>query len=834
MNRYRSTALALAGGLALLGACSSSPEPTVAVRITSGNAAFEVSADRSTLTLLRNEIALLTFPADALQLGTVPALDDSASYDPFWLEPEAPMPVQPPEGLAWHQVTKAKLEPPAADSLELKLDYGGHLTASLTVTAAAPDRFALLLRPDAAPKGMAVAFVRLRPRTNATEAFYGLGDAADDVNQRGKLRPMQMEFDANLESSDNEAHFPIPLLVGTRGWGLFVESRRVGLFDVARQADDLVQITYGTAEQSGDGLAFHLFAADHPLDVTKLYYDVTGYPNIPAPWALGPWIWRDETTGQTQVEDDIATIRSLDLATSAFWIDRPYATAVNTFDFEPTAYPDPAAMIQRLHDLGFRVALWHSPYLEDAAEPYRSQALAAGYFPPQVGILLNKWSKPLDLTNPTAYSWWQGLIHQYTDMGIEGFKLDYAEDVAPGIGGARNTWKFADGSDDRTAHYDYTLLYHRVYAETLPETGGYLLCRAGRWGDQKNVSVAWPGDMDATFTRQGETFVNRSGESIVGVGGLPATMVVGLNLGPSGYPFYGADTGGYRHSPPPKEVYIRWFEQTALSSVMQVGDSSSQPVWEFTAENGRDQATVDLYRIYVRLHLRLFPYEWSYARRIAQTGRPIQRPFGLQYPELGVHPWDQYLFGDDLLVAPVLSEGALSRTVVLPPGDWIDWWDGTVYAGGAGGGEALVPAPLEKLPLFQRAGASVPMLRPTIDTVAPATDPTVESYANDPGVLWVRIFPGPPSVFALYDSTVISQNVTVFTVTPGSTFTSGSMLEIVGTSQPAGVDLGGTALTQAATPADLDAVASGWAYEAATGGTVWVKVPAAGGTVALH
>ncbi|MBI5480958.1 MAG: glycoside hydrolase family 31 protein [Deltaproteobacteria bacterium] len=833
MNRHRPITSALLLLAVLLGGCGNGGPSPVPVRITSGDAAVEVSADRSTLTLLRKEIVLLTFPADAFQLGTVPALDDSASYDPYWLEPEAPIPVQPPEGLEWRQVTSAELAPQAADRLELTLKLDGGLEARLTVTAGTPGRFAMLLRPDRVPDGMAVAFVRLRPRAGAAEGFYGLGDAADDVNQRGKLRPMQMEFDANLESSDNEAHVPIPLLIGTTGWGLFVESRRVGLFDVARGGADLVQITYGTAEQSGDGLAFHLFAADHPLDVTKHYYDVTGYPNVPAPWALGPWFWRDETTGQAQVEEDIATLRSLDLATSAIWIDRPYASAVNTFDFQPDNFPDPSGMIQRIHDQGFRLALWHSPYVEDAAEPYRSEAVASGYFPPQVGILLNKWSKPLDLTNPAAFSWWQGLIHQYTDMGIEGFKLDYAEDVVPGIGGARSSWKVADGSDDRTAHYDYQLLYHRVYAETLPATGGFLLCRTGRWGDQKNVSVIWPGDMDATFTRQGETFLNRDGDEVVGVGGLPATMIVGLNLGPSGFPFYGADTGGYRHSPPPKEVYVRWFQQTALSSVMQIGDSSSEPVWEFTAENGRDQETVDLYRTYVRLHLRLFPYEWTYAQRISQTGRPIQRPFGLQYPELGVHPWDQYMFGDDLLVAPVLTEGATSRTMVLPPGDWIDWWDGTRYAGGAGGGSVEVPAPLDKLPLFLRAGASVPMLRPTIDTAAPATVAGIESYANDPGRLYVRVFPGPPSVFALYDSTVISQNVTSFSVAPGRTFTLGTMLEIVGTSQPGGVDLGGTALTQAATPADLDAAPSGWAFEAATGGTVWVKLPAAGGTVSL-
>ena len=141
------------------------------------------------------------------------------------------------------------------------------------------------------------------------------------------------------------------------------------------------------------------------------------------------------------------------------------------------------------------------------------------------------------------------------------------------------------------------------------------------------------------------------------VGGLPASVVYGLSLGPSGFPFYGADTGGYRHSPPDKETFTRWFEQTALSSVMQIGTSTNDVAWEFDPETGFDAEMLDWYRIYVRLHLRLWPYEWTLARNIAEDGRPIQRPLGLQYPQLGEHPDDIYMFGDDLLVAPVLERG---------------------------------------------------------------------------------------------------------------------------------------------------------------------------------
>src|SRR4029079_12024086 len=114
-------------------------------------------------------------------------------------------------------------------------------------------------------------------------------------------------------------------------------------------------------------------------------------------------------------------------------------------------------------------------------------------------------------------------------LGIEGYKLDYAEDVLPSLVGARTGWRFADGSDERTAHYAYTLLYHRSYAETLPAEGGFLLCRAGRWGDQRNVSVVWPGDLDASFSRKGERFVAHGKVVAKGVGGLPAAIADGLS-----------------------------------------------------------------------------------------------------------------------------------------------------------------------------------------------------------------------------------------------------------------------------------------------------------------
>lgn len=426
---------------------------------------------------------------------------------------------------------------------------------------------------------------------------------------------------------------------------------------------------------------------------------------------------------------------------------------MNTFDFEPTRFPDPVRLIERAHAAGLRVALWSAPYLEPAAEPMASEAKARGFFPLESGVLLNHWSPPIDFTSPEASAFWRVLVHRYTTLGVDGFKLDYGEDVVPTLAGNRNVWRFFDGSDERTMHHRYSGLYHRVYIDaatgrepTAPPPPAdvehpFVLVRAPYWGEQTLGVVVWPGEMDATSTRHKEKVVGRDGKEVVRVGGLPTTIVMRLSLSASGFPFFAVDTGGYRHSPPDKELFVRWVEQTALSTVIEVGDGSSQPPWVSTPENGCDAETLEIYRTYARLHMRLSPYLWTYAQRMLEDGRPIQRPLGLAHPELGVHPDDKYLLGDELLVAPVVTGGQTRRRLVVPGGTWTDFWDGVAWSPDARG-EIEVDAPLAKLPLFLRQGAIIPMLRPTIDTLAPATDPSVDSFARDPGPLWALIAPG--------------------------------------------------------------------------------------------
>jgi alpha-D-xyloside xylohydrolase len=786
--------------LAALG-CARAPEAPAPTVLASGAWRLELAPSADRLDLIGPAGAVLRLPPDAFRLATVRTIDPDASYDPYWLlVDDHPLRPEPPPDLVWRAPSAARLVSASAAALELALTYGDLGEARVAITAGADGAWRL----DWTAEALALPVVELALGLGVApdEGLYGLGEWPDGPEHRGKLRAMQLEPDLRIESATEENHAPIPFLIGTRGWAVFVESERAGVFDVARAAPDRVDAVFAEAR-----LSVHLFADARPLDLTRRYHEVTGRPRLPARWATGPLIWRDESRDQAEVMEDVETIRRLDLATSAIWIDRPYATAVNTFDFEPRLYPDPAAMIAHAHAHGLRMALWHTPYVAPDAEPIRARAEAESWFVPVVGFTANNWSDPIDLTRPAVFDAWQALIRRYTALGVEGFKLDYGEDVVVGASGARGVWRFGDGSDERTMHRGYTLLYHRVYAETLPEDGGFLLTRTARWGDQVNGPILWPGDLDATMTRYRERFVPRGRDrEVTGVGGLPAGLAMGLSLGPSGFAFYGADTGGYRHSPPDRETWLRWVQASAASVVMQVGDSSSQPPWLFTAENGRDEPALDLYRAYARLHLRLWPYLWSFAVTWPEDGRAIQRPLGFVHPELGVHPDDVFLLGDALLAAPVVDRDARTKRLHLPAGRWWRWPTGAPGAElGAeavlvGPGEVTVPAPLESLPLFLRAGGIVPLLRPTIDTLSPVTVAGIESYADDPGRLWIRLHPGPASSFALFDGGRIEQSGDATGVegafTPGAELVAGAVVEVVGLDAPRGeVQVDGATVT---------------------------------------
>lgn len=670
----------------------------------------------------------LRFSLSDISIGWSENVSTTVNYDPTFLyePPELAGPAVPND-LVWSTVSAVDIDDNQSDSVTLQLELSdGAGSATMEVSAAGDGTFRLLLTP---PDGLDVVYTRVTLPLADDEGLYGLGELFDGVELRGRLKPMQLQLDADSESGHNEVHVPVPFVVSTSGWGAFIESHAPGVFAVDLESSGQVE---GVFNQ--DELTFYLYAASTPLEVVARHSAVAGRIPMPPAWTLGMWLWRNENDSSAEVVGDAEALREHGIAASAIWIDRPWQSYHESFDFDEGRFEEPDQMIADLHRLGFRVAVWTSPYVAESSPVYE-MVNENGWLVDGDSWLLNSFGVAVDFTIPEAMAWWQNRVSALHDRGIDGFKLDYGEDIQLGLGGARMSYRFANGEDERTMHHRYSDLYHIAHDEPIGYEEGFFIARGGTYEGMKYITCIWPGDLDNSFVFHGED--NH-------VGGLPAAVSGGLSLSASGYPLYASDTGGYRHGRASKEVLMRWTAYSWLLPIMQLGGSADHNPWNV---DNYDEETLSVVRQYANLHTRWFPYFYTLVERAHETGWPMNPPFGLAWPEAGEHPSDQFAVGDFVMAAPVVTDAA-NRTVVFPAGDWVSWWDGAVFSGPS---EETIEVPYDEVPLFLTAGAILPMLGEDVKTLSPTTDEEVVSWLDEPGLLWTRIVPADGAEFEVHD-----------------------------------------------------------------------------------
>jgi alpha-D-xyloside xylohydrolase len=704
----RSGAVGLAVGAALL-ACGGggdgdglTPAPP---SISAGPVTIETAPLRLLVTTPAGPVAQEAF----VEVGTRATIDPDAYVDPL----------ADAAADRWQVASRVK----GVDG-DGALVLDGDVRLTLTAGATADDA---TLAIDASDVDGAV-LVRLVLPLAAGEPIYGFGESFAGADASGDTRELQLRIDDDWESGTNEVHAPVPLaLWPRRGLGVLVADRRVGAFDLGRGRPGAALATFALPERGP--LPVRIFVAGEPLDLVRDYTALTARPAVPPRWAFAPQQWRNEHHSSDEVRDDARAMRALGIPGSTLWIDNPWQTGYNTFVFDEQRFAAVDELLAELRGLGYRVIVWSTPYLlptgptagdyaaADAAGLFvqddRGHSIAFPWKEGAVGLL--------DLTSPAAVAFWRERIGRVVARGISGFKLDYGEDVVAGLGGRRLAMTLA-GGDAQDQHNIFARGYHDAYLGALPAGDGFLITRAGAWGEQDRNPAIWPGDLDNDLSRHGVD----NGEGERNVGGLPAAIAGGLSLSVSGYPFFGSDIGGYRGGVPTTEVLLRWAQYAALGTIMQLGGGGrSHNPWDpmlFSA------AALDGYRPYARLHLDLNPYLWTLALQAGDDGTPVTRPARFVYPDAACDD-AMFLLGDALLVAPVVEAGATTRSVVLPPGRWIDWWTGEALVGD-GVSARIVAAPLERLPLWRAADRFVPMFARAADTLEPATAPGVTSYAD--------------------------------------------------------------------------------------------------------
>jgi alpha-glucosidase (family GH31 glycosyl hydrolase) len=504
-----------------------------------------------------------------------------------------------------------------------------------------------------------------------------------------------------------------PFHQSSAGYGLFVEGTAVGAYDVGAGDPDALdfRFTAGTTPASRT-LRYVLFAGT-PAQILDAYTALTGRPFIPPAWAFRHWRWRDEhavgaaaaVDGEAmnaEVAEDLAMYEALGIPPGVYMIDRPWAGGQFGFDdfaWDPQRFPNPDGMLRVLRQRGYRVALWSAALASGTAPGSNgAEARANGFLAPG----LSRWpgtpdAQVLDITDPAVRDWWTAKHVDFVRRwDIAAIKLDRGEEYVS----AEPADVFADGRSGVEVRNDFPTLNLRLYHDLMAAArgaGDFVVKARSAYAGGQQWGIVWGGDSPGS-----RAFGAGPGTDL----GLRAAIIGQQRAAFLGFPFWGSDTGGY-YQFKQRDVFARWLQFSAFCALMEIGGHEPHAPWAMPTEPHYDEEMIAIYRRYVRLHHDLIPYTMRQAEEAARSGLPIARPLLFAWPDdpAVADRWDEYLFGADLLVAPVWQDGARSRQVYLPAGRWEDFWDASRMFEGPQ--TITVEAPLDVIPVFVRAGAVV-------------------------------------------------------------------------------------------------------------------------------
>jgi alpha-glucosidase/alpha-D-xyloside xylohydrolase len=542
--------------------------------------------------------------------------------------------------------------------------------------------------------------------------LFGLGQGGAQFDRRGDNDPMD-----NGEGVHGlgvyGAREPIPWLMGASGFGLFVH-QPYGRVDLSGPEGRFVRF-----EADGPALDLFVSGAEDPVGLMADYARITGLPEMPPKWAFG-YQQSHRTLGTPEeIMAEAKRFRDEKLPCDAMiylgsgFCPNGWNTDNGEFTWNHRAFPDPKAAIDQLHGMDFKVVLHvviegHklTGRVSDPCThaPLPSGRLTNGHWPSERQVSCYwPYHKPL------------------ADLGVDGW------------------WPDQGDGYDQPSRLNRNRMYFEGQQLWRPNQRVYALHRNCWAGMQRFAAFLWSGDILSSWKT------------------LKTHVPVGINTGLSGIPYWGTDIGGFVPTEEyTGELFVRWFQFAAFNPLFRshgrdwrmhlpwgwsdgVRGYPETAKWNPDPQSLHDPRVEPICRKYLELRYRLLPYLYSAVRETCATGLPIMRAMWLHYPldKVASARGDQYLYGRDLLVAPVVEKGAETRSLYLPEGLWYDFW---THERQAGGRELTRPVGLEDLPLYVRAGAVVPL--------GPVLQHTGET-SDEPLELWVH--PGADGEGVVYD-----------------------------------------------------------------------------------
>lgn len=514
--------------------------------------------------------------------------------------------------------------------------------------------------------------------TESYEHFYGLGENYSGIDRKG--RAFELWNTNALGVNTDRGYKYIPYYISSKGYGVFLNTSRKIRCDMGQSISKANSLMI-----EGDIIDMFIMREKEVKQLLPLYYKLTGQPAIPPKWSFGLWISKISYGTQEEVETVTQKMREMDIPCDVVHIDTDWFAEnwVCDWKFDKSKFPNPEQMIERLHENGYKVSLWQLPYVERGNISYQvyDEAMRKGYFASCENGDMRFPHGLIDFTNPEATRWYKDeLLKPLLMMGIDVIKVDFGESAAP-------FFKYADG-EGKEMHNLYSLLYNKAAYEATAEVRGaddtMIWARSG-WAGSHQYPVHWGGDAGTDFSS------------------LADSLKGCLSMGISGFPFWSSDIGGFWFSPDPK-LYIRWAQFGMFCSHARFHGFYTREPWDFGEE------AVRIVRKYVKLRYSLLPYIYSQAIYSVREGIPMHRSMMMEYPndETAAVIDTQYMFGDSILVAPVLNENDMVK-VYLPEGIWTDFHTDRQFQGKQW---LEYKVDIDSFPLYIKQNAIIPMEAP--------------------------------------------------------------------------------------------------------------------------
>ncbi len=516
------------------------------------------------------------------------------------------------------------------------------------------------------------------------EHFYGTGMRGDAFEKSGQKFDTYNRAQYGYNEALSTMSVNVPFYMSSNGYGVYFDNTFPGVFDFGKTSAK--QFEYSA--QNGK-MVFYFIHGGNYIKTLERYTWLTGRQPVPPKWALGLLQSKYGYKSQDEVLEIAKTFRKKGIPLDALILDLFWFGFGNmgNINWSSEQWYDPAAMMSKLTSMGIITIPITEPYINETSANF-DPAASAGYLVKdksgQPYVIKNFWSGSsglLDITSPKAASWWWEFHKSRMLEGVGGWWTDLGEperhpaDMVHEIGSANEF------------HNIYNLLWARVlfekHRELYPNKRFFNLTRSGFAGIGRWGTFTWSGDVAKTFE------------------GLSLQPTIMLNMAMSGIGYSHSDISGFARWTEPEE-YARWIQYGVFGPIVRP-HSSGQAVepWQFGERV--EKIAVD----YIKLRYKLLPYIYNLAWENSTSGIPLTRPIILHYPDdrESIDITDEYLFGKDLLVAPVLSKGIRSRSVYFPEGTWIDWWTGEWHIGPK---REMIDALLDRIPLFVKRGAIIP------------------------------------------------------------------------------------------------------------------------------